>query len=59
LEHRPENNGEIEQQLRDPFNYNAEDRIIGEWEAFHNKIKDIPFNVEKFKYGYSDPRKPD
>ena len=59
LEHRPEPGGEIEQQLRDPFNYHVEDRIIGEWEKACGKIQDIPFNIEQKKYGYADPRKSD
>jgi nucleoside-diphosphate-sugar epimerase len=56
LAHRPEPGGEIEQQLRDPFQYDIEDRIIQEWEKAHRKIREIPFAIEQFKYSYADPR---
>ena len=56
LENRPEPGGEVEQQLRDPFKYDVEDKIIEEWEKAYSKIKDIPFNIEQKKYGYADPR---
>ena len=32
LENRPEPGGEVEQQLRDPFKYDVEDKMIAEWE---------------------------
>jgi len=57
LKNRPETGGEVEQQLRDPFEYDVEDRIIREWEESCSKIRDIPFVVEERKYGYADPRK--
>ena len=56
LEHRPEPGGEIEQQLRDPFQYDIEDKIIQEWEKTSSKIRKIPFVLEEFKYSYADPR---
>ncbi len=56
LENRPEPGGEIEQQLRDPFKYDVEDKIIAEWEKCSAKINEIPFVVEVKKYGYADPR---
>ena len=55
--HRPEPGGEIEQQLRDPFQYDIEDKIIHEWERACGKIRDIPFVVEEYKYSYADPRR--
>ena len=57
LENRPENGGEVEQQLRDPFNYGIEDKIIEEWEKGCNNVRNIPFMVEERKYGYADPKK--
>ena len=56
LAHHPEPGGEIEQQLRDPFQYDIEDRIIQEWEKTYGKIREIPFVIEDFKYSYADPR---
>jgi nucleoside-diphosphate-sugar epimerase len=56
LEHRPEPGGEIELQLRDPFKYDVEDKIIQEWEKASGKIQEIPFVIEEKKYGYADPR---
>ena len=56
LEHRPEPGGEIEQQLRDPFKYDVEDKIIQEFEKAGNKIHEIPFDLEAKKYGYADPQ---
>jgi hypothetical protein len=58
LEHRPEPGGEIEQQLRDPFKYDVEDKIIQEFEKAGSKIHEIPFDLEAKKYGYADPRIP-
>jgi nucleoside-diphosphate-sugar epimerase len=57
LEHRPEPGGEIEQQLRDPFNYEVEDKMITEWQKGFSKVQDIPFVLEKVKYSYADPKK--
>ena len=56
LAHRPEPGGEIEQQLRDPFKYDVEDKIIQEFEKAGSKIHEIPFDLEAKKYGYADPR---
>ena len=56
LENPPEPGGEIEQQLRDPFKYDVEDKIIQEWEKACSKIQEIPFIIEDKKYGYADPR---
>ena len=58
LAHRPEPGGEIEQQLRDPFKYDVEDKIIQEFEKAGSKIHEIPFDLEAKKYGYADPRIP-
>ena len=56
LEHQPVPGGEIEQQLRDPFKYDVEDKIIQEWEKVCNKIQEIPFIAEEKRYNYADPR---
>jgi nucleoside-diphosphate-sugar epimerase len=57
LANLPEPGGEVEQQLKDPFNYDAEDKMIAEWEKGMAKVKEIPFVVEELKYGYADPKK--
>ena len=58
LQHPPESGGEIEQQLRDPFRYDIEDKIIQECEKAYTSIQSVSFIIEEKKYGYADPRAP-
>ena len=57
LDNRPEPGGEVEHQLRDPFNYDIEDKMMAEWEKGLSKVQEIPCAVEKMKYSYADPKK--
>ena len=58
LKNRPQTGGEVEHQLRDPFNYEVEDKIIKEWQKGYNDVRDIPFVIEeRLKYGYTNTEK--
>lgn len=57
LENIPEQNGEIERALGDPFDYAAEDMLIERYESFIQKIReDLPSGY-RFRHAYDHPRK--
>lgn len=43
VENRPEPGGELELQLGDPFDYEAEDRIIREYREAEERLLEISF----------------
>ncbi len=57
VKNRPDPGGEEEQQLRDPFNYEAEDQIIRVYEECAQRILDVPFTLPELHHGYPHPRK--
>ncbi len=56
LEHQPEAGGEIESALRDPFDYEAEDRLITEYESRMKGLRDIVTAGFQFHHAYSHPK---
>lgn len=59
LEHRPERGGELEQQLGDPFDYTAEDRIIQEYGTAVSHLVELPFAGFQYRHPYPHPRRPE
>ncbi|MDP6781971.1 MAG: NAD-dependent epimerase/dehydratase family protein [Dehalococcoidia bacterium] len=58
MERRPEPGGEVEKQLRDPFDYAAEDRLIEIAKEMADKVRDVPFTGFKYVHPYAHPKKP-
>ncbi len=58
LENRPVLGGETEQQLRDPFDYDAEDRLIDQYYELANKVREVAPPALGFRHPYSHPKKP-
>jgi nucleoside-diphosphate-sugar epimerase len=58
LENRPEPGGEIEQQLGDPFAYDAEDEMIRLYKTTINKAEKIIFPEINSGHMYRHPSKP-
>lgn len=56
LENPPVPGGELEQQLRDPFNYEAEDRLVAERATLERTLLDLPFSFE-FVHPYAHPKR--
>lgn len=55
-EHRPEPGGTEEQVLTDPFDYDAEDRLVDAWCAARASFADVEFAVEPgYGLAYSGP----
>ncbi|OGW16861.1 MAG: hypothetical protein A3G93_10810 [Nitrospinae bacterium RIFCSPLOWO2_12_FULL_45_22] len=58
LEHRPAPGGEVEQRLQDPFDYQAEDRLIEAYKASVDRLLQIPYALEGRYHPYAHPREP-
>ena len=58
LEHRPQPGGEEERQLKDPFDYEAEDRFIGAYRKSMDEILQIDYTRERFRHPYPHPKEP-
>ena len=59
LQNRPEPGGEIETRLQDPFNYEAEDRLIRAYKESMQRVAAIPFEVQTDRpHPYAHPKKP-
>jgi len=58
LEHRPQPGGEEERQLKDPFNYEAEDRFIQAYKESMERILQTPWSREKWRHPYPHPKEP-
>jgi nucleoside-diphosphate-sugar epimerase len=57
LDNPVERGGEIEQRLNDPFDYEAEDRLIKKYKESLKKLSGI-FTVDRFCHPYPHPDKP-
>jgi len=55
LEHRPEPGGEIEQRLRDSFNYEVEDRLIQAYQESLLRLGEI-YRAPEYYHPYPHPR---
>jgi nucleoside-diphosphate-sugar epimerase len=58
LDHRPDEGGEIERSLQDPFDYEGEDRLIEDYARRLDGIRDVYDHDFRFHHGYSHPKKP-
>lgn len=58
LEHRPEPGGEVERQLRDPFDYAAEDQLIQINKEAADRVREVPFAGFKYVHPYAHPKRP-
>lgn len=59
LQNRPEPGGEIEKRLQDPFNYEAEDRLLSAYKESMQRVAAIPFEVQTDRpHPYAHPKKP-
>lgn len=58
LENRPEPGGEVEQRLQDPFDYEAEDRLIAAYQESLERLLQIPYDVEARHHPYAHPKEP-
>lgn len=59
LQNRPEPGGEIEKRLQDPFNYEAEDRLLRAYKESMQRVAAIPFEVQTDRpHPYAHPKKP-
>ncbi|MEW6033315.1 MAG: NAD-dependent epimerase/dehydratase family protein [Chloroflexota bacterium] len=56
LENQPERGGEIEQRLRDPFDYEAEDRLIRAYKRSIRRLQDL-YAAPKWRHPYPHPKK--
>lgn len=56
--HRPEPQGETEQQLGDPFDYGAEDRLIAQWHHWRAQLPLPSYPVWPPAHMYRHPRVP-
>ena len=59
LENQPERGGEIEKRLQDPFNYEAEDRLVAAYKDSMQRLAQIPFDVQMDRpHPYAHPKEP-
>ncbi len=59
LENQPERGGEIEKRLQDPFNYEAEDRLVAAYKDSMRRLAEIPFDVQLDRpHPYAHPKEP-
>ncbi|MFH1626187.1 MAG: NAD-dependent epimerase/dehydratase family protein, partial [Pseudomonadota bacterium] len=56
LDNPLERGGEIEQRLNDPFDYEAEDRLIKKYQESLKKLSGI-FSIERWRHPYAHPDK--
>ncbi|MFC2005473.1 NAD-dependent epimerase/dehydratase family protein [Chloroflexota bacterium] len=59
LEHKPDPGGEVEQQLRDPFDYEAENLLIDNFLESVTRIKELAPPRLGFRHPYAHPKSPD
>jgi nucleoside-diphosphate-sugar epimerase len=57
LKNRPEYGGELEQQLKDPFDYEAEDQLISEYEEAERRIRERTFVGYRYRHADDHPQK--
>ena len=56
IENRPVPSGEVEQQLRDPFDYAMEDRLIEEYKAGWQRVRELLPPALGFRHAYAHPK---
>lgn len=56
LEHPPERGGDIEQRLQDPFNYEAEDRLVALYKKSLEQMQAIDFGEPPSFHAYPHPK---
>ncbi len=59
LQHRPDAGGEIERNLQDPFDYEAEDRLISDYRTRLEGIRGLHDGGFRFRHGYAHPKNRD
>jgi nucleoside-diphosphate-sugar epimerase len=55
-QNRPPPGGEMETQLGDPFDYEAEDHFVEEYRRFAERLAEVPFRGFKYRHPYRHPR---
>ncbi len=58
LENRPQPGCEVEQQLRDPFDYEIEDRLMDEFVKASARVKELAPLRLGFRHPYAHPERP-
>lgn len=58
LEHPPKPGGEEENQLSDPFDYDAEDAFLAAYDRFAEQCQSIPFDGIVYRHQYDHPKSP-
>jgi nucleoside-diphosphate-sugar epimerase len=58
LEHRPAAGGELEQQVGDPFDYEAEDGLVERWRRARRALGEIESPLPEPGHQYRHPKKP-
>jgi hypothetical protein len=58
LEHRPAPGGELEQQVGDPFDYEAEDGLVERWRRARLALGEIESPLPEPGHQYRHPKKP-
>jgi hypothetical protein len=59
LEHRPERGGEIETRLRDPFDYQTEDKLAAIYREGLARMAELSFTLPDKHHPYAHPKTPD
>jgi hypothetical protein len=58
LENRPEPGGELERQVGDPFDYEAEDELVARWRAARDGLGAVESSLPVQGHQYRHPKKP-
>jgi nucleoside-diphosphate-sugar epimerase len=58
VEHQPERHGEIEKNLQDPFDYDAEDQLVTLYRRCLTQLAAVPFKHGPLYHPYAHPRQP-
>jgi nucleoside-diphosphate-sugar epimerase len=58
VDHQPGRGGEIEKNLHDPFNYAAEDQLVGIFQACVQQLEAIPCGNGSMYHPYAHPKHP-
>jgi nucleoside-diphosphate-sugar epimerase len=58
MEHRPVARGELEQQVGDPFDYDAEDALIDRWVRARDTLGPVVVNLPTRRHAYRHPKAP-
>jgi nucleoside-diphosphate-sugar epimerase len=58
LANRPERGGELERQIGDPFDYDAEDGLVACWQQARAKLGEVASPLREQGHQYRHPKKP-